>query len=163
MKLRYWKTSDAKFLAGNLNDLDVTGYTVIPHPYSLKDANCFLGKCRKERKEGEGFAFAIVENGGIIGGISVGGISKKNKHGQIGYWISKKHWRKGYASNALKLLLDFCFDKLELVRVYAYVFAPNVPSCRLLEKFGFEKEGLLKKFVFEKGEWFDVYLYALVK
>ena len=163
MKLRYWKSSDAKFLVENLNDLSITKFTVIPHPYKLSDAEWFLNKCKRERKKKEGFAFAIIVDKKIVGGVSVGSVSEKNKSGQIGYWIGKNFWRKGYASEALKLLLDSCFDELGLVRVYAYVFTPNNPSVKLLEKLCFRKEGVLKKHVFEKGKWFNVFLYALVK
>jgi ribosomal-protein-alanine N-acetyltransferase len=70
---------------------------------------------------------------------------------------------RGIASEAVKLVTTFGFEQLRLHRIEAYVSPDNVGSLRVLEKAGFQKEGLLKRFLFINGEWKDHYYYALLE
>jgi RimJ/RimL family protein N-acetyltransferase len=63
----------------------------------------------------------------------------------------------------LKLILDFGFKKLGLVRIYAKVMHPNTASAKLLESVGFKYEGKLRKSVYRWGKWFDMLIYGLLK
>lgn len=65
-------------------------------------------------------------------------------------------------TNAVKQAAKFGFSKLRLKRIYAYVFAPNKASRRVLRKAGFRSEGQLKKNVIKKGKYYDDILYAKI-
>ena len=77
--------------------------------------------------------------------------------------MSKKYWGQEIASEALKLILDFGFKKLKLMRFYARVMHPNIASMKLLEKAGFKYEGRMRKHIFKNGKWMDELRYAILR
>ncbi|UOQ42823.1 GNAT family N-acetyltransferase [Halobacillus salinarum] len=80
----------------------------------------------------------------------------------IGYFISKKHNGLGYATEAVKLIVDYSFNQLELHRIEAGVIPQNTASIRVLEKAGFHKEGISRKNVKINGRWEDHQVLALI-
>jgi [ribosomal protein S5]-alanine N-acetyltransferase len=85
---------------------------------------------------------------------------------EIGYEIHPHHWRKGLMTEALTIMLDYSFSDaaLKLVhRLEALVDPKNRSSIRLLEKLGFQKEGLRREFGYWKGKFQDVILFALLR
>ncbi len=148
--LRPLKNSDAKSIAENINDLEVTKWLlVVPYPYKLKDAKEWVKhnkeKWKKRKKEDYTFGIELKEEKIIIGGIGIHKIDKFQGKAKVGYWLGRKNWNKGYGSEALKAILDFAFKKLKLRRIEAGVFVGNPSSGRLLEKFGGKREGLKRK------------------
>ena len=81
---------------------------------------------------------------------------------RTGYKMDVNYRRRGYAKEVLGLLCDEVFNDIEMHRIEATVMPENKASIALLEGLGFEKEGLLKKYVELNGVWRDHYLYALV-
>src|SRR5215208_2472899 len=102
------------------------------------------------------------KTGEIIGMISLNHIDNRHRSAEVGYSLGNKYWRRGITKEALTLILDFGFNNLELVRIYAKVLHPNLPSIRLLQRAGFRYEGRIRKSVFRKGSWFDELIFALV-
>jgi RimJ/RimL family protein N-acetyltransferase len=105
----------------------------------------------------------LKETGQIIGVMSLMHIDPASKNAEAGYWLGKKYWGQGIAKEALKLILEFGFKKLELVRIYARVTHPNIASARLLERCGFKYEGRMRKSTFTNGKWMDDLMYAILK
>jgi RimJ/RimL family protein N-acetyltransferase len=89
-------------------------------------------------------------------------IDNRHRNAGLGYWLGKQYWRRGITKEALTLILDFDFNYLELVRIYAKVLPPNLPSIRLLQSAGFRYEDRMRKTVFRDGSWFDELTFALV-
>ena len=100
----------------------------------------------------------------VVGMISVRDINWRSGYGEIGYWLCKEYWGKGYATEALSLMLKYCFEYLNLRKVFAKVFEPNKASIRVLEKNGFKYIGRFKKhkYVADIG-YVDILLYELFK
>ncbi len=67
---------------------------------------------------------------------------------------------KGIVTEAVNMVVRFAFDQIGLHRVEAYVSTQNNPSMRVLEKAGFQQEGLLRKLLYINGHWVDHYMYA---
>ena len=63
---------------------------------------------------------------------------------------------------AIKLILNFGFKKLKLVRIYARVMHPNISSVKLLEKSGFQYEGRMRRTTLRKGKWMDDLRYSIL-
>ena len=84
------------------------------------------------------------------------------RHGELAYWITPAEWGNGYATAGAELLVGHAFDELGLHRVSASAFADNDASRRVLEKVGFEREGVARKEAFVDGEWQDVVNYGLL-
>ncbi len=75
--------------------------------------------------------------------------------GNIGYWIGTNYVRQGHGRNAVRLVLDFAFNTLELNRVEAATLPENVASSALLKSIGFSEEGLSRRFLKINGQWRD--------
>ncbi|KAK9291774.1 hypothetical protein L1049_019724 [Liquidambar formosana] len=81
----------------------------------------------------------------------------------IGYGIAVKHWGQGVTTKAVKMALSEVFkDFPELVRLQAYVDVENKASQRVLEKAGFSREGLLRKYSYLKGQIKDLIVYSFL-
>ena len=97
---------------------------------------------------------------GLIG-INMG---KTNyKHAEIWYKIHPAQWRKGYATEAVKVVLHFCFTMLNLHRITAGCATENTASVKVLEKSGFIREGHHKKVLPIRGQWVDNFEYAILE
>ena len=79
------------------------------------------------------------------------------RHGTFKYGVAifREHWRKGYASEAVKLLLGYYFEELRYQKVMAHIYAFNESSIQLHERLGFKQEGRLRNMVFTQGRHFD--------
>ncbi|XP_031497558.1 uncharacterized protein LOC116262358 [Nymphaea colorata] len=83
--------------------------------------------------------------------------------GEIGYALAYEHWGKGIATEALKMAVNAIFCGFpEIQRIDAVVIDWNVGSQKVLEKAGFVKEGLLRKYRLKKGETLDMFVYSIL-
>jgi ribosomal-protein-alanine N-acetyltransferase len=131
-----------------------------PFPYLIEDATSFL---KLESAGLVGHVFAIVSNNNFIGIGSL--IPQNNEHrfnAEIGYWIGEPYWGRGYAPEAVNLLVQFAFGKLNITRVYAYIYSFNIASMRVLEKSGFHKEAVLRSSIIKEGKLYDEHLYTIL-
>ncbi len=80
--------------------------------------------------------------------------------GTLGYWIGAPHARQGYMTAAVELILSFAFQHLALHRVEAACLPHNAASIALLERSGFEREGLARGYLRIAGVWQDHVLFA---
>lgn len=87
---------------------------------------------------------------------------ENNRMAKVALRISRNYQGCGYATEALRMAVDFCFSKTELRRIWSDVDVRNEASCRVLEKCGFTREGLIRqgKMV---STYCDYYLYGILK
>ncbi|MBN9011253.1 MAG: GNAT family N-acetyltransferase, partial [Rhizobiales bacterium] len=83
--------------------------------------------------------------------------------GVLGYWMGAPYAGKGFMSAAVRGLLGFAFDSLNLNRVEAACLPHNAPSIALLEKVGFTREGYARKYLCIDGRWQDHLLFGIVR
>ena len=106
---------------------------------------------------------AIEVAGEAVGGVGfVPGSDVERFSAEIGYWLSETLWGRGIATEAVVLVTDFTFDQLNMLRVFALPFAENVASRRVLEKAGYECEGILRASSVKFGEPRDQAVYARI-
>jgi ribosomal-protein-alanine N-acetyltransferase len=79
---------------------------------------------------------------------------------EVGYQLARAHWGRGYATEAVRAIVAHGFVALGLRRIWARVNPGNTASCRVVEKAGLRREGLLRRCEYAAGEWRDLYLYA---
>ena len=164
--IRPLQLKDAQSIYKNVRDKAIVQYTIqIPYPYRSTDAVKFIKSSQKAWKEKSAYILGIgvKDTETIIGVVSLSRIDKKNKNCELGYWLGKKYWRKGIASSAVKMALDFAFNKLKMHRVYASTFASNTASLRVLEKNNFLLEGILYETRWRNGIWHNMFLYGILK
>jgi [ribosomal protein S5]-alanine N-acetyltransferase len=159
------RESDKSALIRYLNDLTIFNNTLmIPNPYTEASADFFLNLCHNAEKN-NGFVanFAIRDrvSGNLIGGC--GRFVKDIHKDEIGYWLAEPFRNQGIMSAVINGFCEHLFDTTDLIRIEAIVFAENMASAKTLEKAGFKREGLLRKYVVKNGEMKDVFMYSRLK
>ncbi len=131
-----------------------------PHPYTHKDAVEFMKMLKSNDRL---IVFAIDYNGSYAGNIGlVLETDVYRKCADIGYFLGEPYWNKGVMTKALNLATSFGFEKLKLVRIHCGVYEYNKASQRVLEKCGYEKEGIFKKAISKKGKIWDEVRFAKI-
>jgi RimJ/RimL family protein N-acetyltransferase len=110
----------------------------VPHPYPEHGARDFIAGSTAARVNGEAYAFAVMDRGEVVGVCDLHDLLAHDRTPEIGYWIGREFQGKGYASFAVRMLLEFAFGNLRLAAVSAWAYDANAASRRVLEKAGFE-------------------------
>ena len=173
INLRTLKITDALSIYKHAKDREISRFTYLPYPYKINHAKEFIKKTWRSIKQKNAYEFGIEnpETKQIIGMIGFTNIDIKNKNAELGYWVGKKYWGSGLAKEALELMLNFSFKRKVdaihelplLVRIYARVMHPNIPSQNLLKKFGFKFEGRFRKHIYRNRTWLDELRYSILK
>jgi [ribosomal protein S5]-alanine N-acetyltransferase len=160
--LRHFKNGDQESLIENANNIKIFNNVkdTFPHPYTYADASWWIEFCKETDKLAT--TFAIDVEGKVIGAVGIIiGSDVQRVTAEIGYWLGENYWGKGIAVEALKQMTDYTFQNFpDLVRLWAAVFEYNKPSMRVLEKAGYEFEGIRKKAAIKNGVVIDEYVYV---
>jgi len=107
---------------------------------------------------------AICLDKKVIGSITLDkGKGAHSCKAELGYVIARQYWGNGWATQAIKLAIETSFEDLDIERIEAYIDPANIGSQRVLEKNGFSREALLKKYIIQKGVVKDRFLYSCLK
>ncbi len=170
--LRAPRLEDAKAVALLANDKRIAENTRrIPHPYARTDADDFISAVNIPGGE---IAFLITKpNDAIIGAC---GISNQDGMPDVGYWLGVKYWGRGFATEAVRALIDFAFTELGHDVLQAGARVTNPASRRILEKCGFQWTGVglcriralsssapIDRFRLDRGLWTSLRNWGAVK
>lgn len=97
-----------------------------------------------------------------IGSIDLYDFDPMHKRAGIGILIDEIYRRKGFALEALNLLVEYCFDTLNLHQVYCSIELNNTESIGLFVKAGFKDCGTRKEWLYRNGKWFDEQIFQLI-
>ncbi len=149
-------------LAGDRAIADTT--TNIPHPYKEGMADQWISKHAETFENDRGIAWAITRkaDSALLGAISLMGMVKGHQ-AELGYWIGKPYWKKGYCTEAGRAVLRYAFRELELCRVHASHFTRNPASGRVMQKIGMRHEGCRRQHVKKWDKTEDLELYGVLK
>jgi RimJ/RimL family protein N-acetyltransferase len=140
--LRAWVESDAPAIVECVDgDPDITVWLdQVPQPYTLEDARSYIaGTAGVEQ---ETFAVTDAESGRVLGAIGLG--HAIDGVGEIGYWIRADARGQGTTTRALVLLSRAALEREGVERVQLRADVENLSSCRVAEKAGFTREGVLR-------------------
>jgi RimJ/RimL family protein N-acetyltransferase len=139
--LRAPKLGDAKFVATLANDRRIAENTArIPHPYRRADAEQFVQLAN--RGGSTTFVVASRNEHGSTQVIGACGFTQVDRHPpEIGYWLGVKFWGKGYATEAVRAVIDHAFTDLDCDALHSAARVTNPASRRVLEKCGFQWTG----------------------
>ena len=162
--LREILPEDAKAIYAIFSNEEVTKYYGLKTFEQLKQAEDLIAAFASNFQNNRGIRWGIERKGiqGLIGTIGFNLWSPAHKKAEIGYDIHPDYWRAGYASEAVGEIVDYGFQEMELTRIGAIVFLENEGSNQLLLKQGFEKEGILKKYLYQNDKAFDVNVFAKI-
>jgi ribosomal-protein-alanine N-acetyltransferase len=119
----------------------------------------------RDLREDVGYALFIFSatSGALVGGLTLCNVRRGvTQSCTLGYWVGAKFARQGYMTAAVRAVVPFVFDSLELHRLEAACLPTNAASIKLLEKTGFKREGLARRYLRINGVWQDHLLYALL-
>ncbi|WP_096154418.1 MULTISPECIES: GNAT family N-acetyltransferase [Bacillus] len=116
-------------------------------------------------EEGTGIRWVITKKDSnvVIGSCGFLNMSRKHHRAEIGFELNKEYWGQGIASEAVEAVIHYGYKNLNLERIEAIVDPPNLLSQKLMEKQGFRKEGLLRRYEYNFGKFNDVYMYSLIR
>lgn len=136
----------------------------IPFPYTDEHADFWFNIINDGFKNKDAFIFAIRQKANLklIGAVGLH-LTKKDQKAEVGYWLAKVFWNKGYTSEALQAAIRFGFQELNLNKIYASHYTHNPSSGRVMEKCGMKKEGILKQEIFKNGKFLDLNRFAILK
>ncbi|MEL7535763.1 MAG: GNAT family N-acetyltransferase [Pseudomonadota bacterium] len=161
-RLRPLALQDAPALATIANDRDIwlNLRDAFPHPYTVDDAAGFIAHAQAQRRPE---AVAIEFAGDVAGVIgATRGTDVQMVGAEVGYWLGRAFWGRGIVTNALMAYRDWVIPAWQLTRLFALPFADNHASCRVLEKSGFVREGVLRASARKNGVLKDQAMYAYV-
>jgi RimJ/RimL family protein N-acetyltransferase len=159
--LRAPRLEDAKTVAALANDRRIAENTArIPHPYKLADAKDWISSAGT-RAGGQTFIITLA-SGAIIGACGL----DMREGPELGYWLGLPYWGQGYATEAVRALIDHAFTDLDHESLNAGARVTNPSSRRVLEKCGFQWTGVglcriralhssapIDRFRLERGIW----------
>ncbi|MGY2002108.1 GNAT family N-acetyltransferase [Blastococcus sp. SYSU DS1024] len=117
----------------------------------------------RRARVGTSLPFAVRVEGRLAGQVTVDNIVRGAlRAGYLGYWIDRSVAGRGVASLAVALVCDHAFGPAGLHRLQADIRPENLPSQRLVERLGFQREGLLRRYLDIDGDWRDHLSYALL-
>ncbi len=124
-----------------------------------------LNRYAADWRDDVGHSFFIFRNDddALLGGISLSNVRRGVAQcGTLGYWIGESYARQGYMTEALQLIIEFCFGQLALHRIEAACLPHNEASQKLLRRAGFTQDGYARKYLKIRGEWHDHLLFSLL-
>ena len=98
----------------------------------------------------------------MVGTIGFIWIEREHGCAEIGYSIGRPYWNRGLMTEALHAMLDFGFEKLYLNRIEAQFDVRDPASGRVMQKNGLQREGLMRQRMYNKGEYIDVEMWAIL-
>jgi [ribosomal protein S5]-alanine N-acetyltransferase len=163
--LRLPTLADLPLMVTLANDPDVTDGTMnMPFPYLEKNAINWLNRANEgfEKRDVFIFAMELKENGQFIGGTGFT-VNERYDRAELGYWIGKSYWNKGYCTESLAAMIKFGFENTSLNKFMATHYPHNSASGRVMEKCGMIKEGELVQHVKKGDRYLDLVQYRMTR
>jgi RimJ/RimL family protein N-acetyltransferase len=162
--LRPFRPDDAPSITRLAGDRAIADTTLtVPHPYPPGAAEAWIAHHAPGWSLGREAVFAITDpTGGLVGAIGLV-VTPEHRRGELGYWVGRPFWNRGYATSAARAVMAFGFAELGLHRIQAMHLVRNPASGRVLVKAGMEYEGTLRHYLVKWDTPEDVAVYGIVR
>jgi len=164
IKLRALESEDLEFLFSTENNTDFWEVSSTLTPFSKDVLRQYIANAHQDIYEAKQLRLVIVStsNNQIFGLIDLFDFNPQHLRAGIGILILKKFQNKGYATEALKLFINYAFTQLNLHQLYANIPTSNGNSIDLFKKLSFQLTGTKKDWIRSSGIYKDVHLYQLL-
>ncbi len=172
-----WKGEKVKLRPIEINDIE--GYfnveeeldtdlqrmgDIIRFPMSKDKMKERIEKMANRTPENDEYQWIIEDSkGNAVGDINTYLCNSRNGTFSYGIALKKEYWGKGYALDAIKIVLRFYFRELRYQKVTIFVYSFNNNSIRFHKKFGFKEEGRIRNMIYTNGEYYDNIYFGLTK
>ncbi|MFD1020875.1 GNAT family N-acetyltransferase [Thalassobacillus hwangdonensis] len=163
--LRDVEEKDLNAMFDYLSDREVVKHMGLAPAVFLEDVRNELDWYTSIKEEGTGMRWGITlkNTDQMIGSCGFLNRAPKHHRAEIGFELSRNHWGRGIASEAIHAVLSYGFQKLGLERVEALIETENLASQNMVERNGFQREGLLRHYEYTLGNFDDLLMYSLLR
>lgn len=146
--LRPFTLADAPEVQRLAGDYEVASRALdIPYPYPDGAAEVWIATLAPGFEQGVHVVYAATRAGepGLVGAVGLVEIDHTHGRAELGFWVAKSCWGRGYATEAARAMIEYGFSTLGLHRIYATHFSRNTASGRVMEKCGMVHEAHLRE------------------
>lgn len=165
VRLREYKKEDVQQAQKYINDPEVKRllHPGIPYPYTYEDELKWF-ESLSATKDTYTFAIETLIDKKYIGGCGVNKIDWKNSVAEVGIFIGdKSYWGRGYGTDAMKVLVGFVFQQMNINKIKLNVYSFNERAIKSYLKCGFVKEGILRQEIYKDGKYYDAIIMGMLK
>ena len=147
--VRPFAPDDAEAVGAACDDPDVARWIhLVPHPYTLEDAQKFIADSWRRLTAGDRARLAIVDAATqeLLGSVSLD-LFRERQAAEIGYWVAAGRRRRGTAEAAARRVIRWAFEVVGVERLEILTYPGNIASQALAEKLGFRREAMLRGFL----------------
>lgn len=162
IKLRALEPEDLDFLFTTENNQDFWEVSGTVHPFSKHILKQYISNAHQSIYEAQQLRFIIDVDKTPVGMVDLFDFDPNNNRAGIGIIILPKYGNKGYASEALDLLITYSFNILQLHQLYANITTDNTRSIQLFSQKNFQKVGCKKDWIYTKNTYKDELLFQLI-
>ena len=168
LHLRAIYPHDAEAIFRIYSDPEVTRYSELATFTGLQQASNLISKFTYWFQNDQGIRWGIFlkETDEMIGVCCFDTYLVKYHSANLAYDLASSHWQQGYATEAAGIIVDFAFQHglvSKINRIQAITHSENEPSERVLEKIGFEKEGMMRRYGYWNGQYHDMNLFSRLR
>lgn len=163
--LRPYRLDEAAIVSQLANDKDIATNTEnLPYPYEEYMAYNWISHHEDMFLRGDllNLAVCLRKTNEVIGAIGFD-LDLKNDNAELGYWLGRPFWGKGYATEAARRMLHYGFTELNFHRIHSCHLSLNPASGHVLQKIGMQHEGHLKEHLKKWDNYEDVEKFAILK
>ncbi|MGH4125992.1 MAG: GNAT family N-acetyltransferase [Clostridium sp.] len=163
--LRKISIDDREDMFNYASDPEVSRYTAWSEHKILNETEEFILKIISEYENRRGMTWGIVckDNMKFIGTCGFMRWSPGQAIGELGYALSRAYWNNGYMTEAVKRLIVFGYEQMDLNRIEARCIVDNVGSAKVMVNSGMKFEGILRQQLYVKGHFHDIKIHSMVK
>ena len=163
--LRKMAPDDAEAVFAYASDPEVSRYTLWERHRSIEDSRAFLELVIQKYENGGEPDWGIIYRGDhrFVGACGLVNWEAEHARAEAGFVLSREYWGSGLMPEAVRAMIRFGFEAMNLNRIEARCIAENVASARVMEKAGIPYEGTLRQREYIKGAYRDIKLYAILK
>ena len=164
LTLRPLQAEDAPNLHAIMSDAEVMAFWDIAEIEDMGLTSAILESQLDQMARKSAFYWAMerAADGAFVGCCDLSEIDRRHHRAEVGFIVGREHWGDGYTLEAMQAVLSHAAQSLRLRRLTARTHLGNVRSVKLLERLGFEEEGLLRGYVDRDGERRDCQLFGLL-
>ncbi|WP_235074858.1 GNAT family N-acetyltransferase [Paenibacillus alvei] len=163
-RMKEMTLQDAEDMFEYASDEEISRFATWPAHQTIADSQRFLNWIIQRYSRGEIAPWGIYckQSERLIGTCGFGNWNQQHARAEIGYALSRSCWGHGLMTEVVNKVIRYGFTSMKLVRIEARCYPDNTASIRVLEKCGFQQEGVLRKHIFAKGRYEDVHLFSII-
>src|SRR6056297_2989689 len=164
-RLRVYKKEDLKTVWNYINQENTMKFLRpgIPFPFKFEEEEKWYESINGLSTKSYTFAIERKKDDEYLGGVGINEIDWKNSYCEIGIFLAEDYCGQGYGTDALKVLIDFIFNEMNLNKVMLSVYSFNDRAQNSYKKTGFVEEGRLREHIFRNGKYNDEIIMSILR